>query len=293
MRVRSELALGADGASRSEAQTALHWRYANEKQVDGNGGGRGAVALFNSPGFAGSVTQPGELVGLPLAPLSRRVLFHQHCGLGLQGYEPGPYLRHVDHPRPCLVDALDDLRRQAAILRGHRLRWSRASSDGGPYAPACTIRAFFGPACLGSRGGWGVSYGFGSPTSITPRCSPWSDTSLNQRVAVSYTGGGWNLTAHLIYGTHFDSVNRRPAILRAPARRRVNCNPDFINLDLTATKKFGKWELGPVAFASWDVSTRSTAIRAESMGRRRSRGYDFGPVNLQIYATTDVTPGQL
>ena len=33
--------------------------------------------------------------------------------------------------------------------------------------------------------------------------------------------------------------------------------PDFLNLDLTATKKFGKWELGPVAFGSTDLPTRN------------------------------------
>ena len=31
----------------------------------------------------------------------------------------------------------------------------------------------------------------------------WSDTSLNQRFALSYTGNDWNLTANVIWGIHF------------------------------------------------------------------------------------------
>ncbi len=31
--------------------------------------------------------------------------------------------------------------------------------------------------------------------------------------------------------------------------------PDYLNLDITATKKFGKFEIGPVAFGSTDLPT--------------------------------------
>ena len=31
------------------------------------------------------------------------------------------------------------------------------------------------------------------------------------------------------------------------------CNPDFLNVDLTATRKFGDWEFGVVAFGSTDL----------------------------------------
>ena len=63
----------------------------------------------------------------------------------------------------------------------------------------------------------------------------------------------------------------------------------FINLDLTATKKFGKWEIGPVAYASWDLSSPIAGYSKQSQFAVGGLvGYDFGPVTLQVYVTTDV-----
>jgi hypothetical protein len=33
------------------------------------------------------------------------------------------------------------------------------------------------------------------------------------------------------------------------------CNPDFLNVDLTASRKFGDWEFGLVAFGSSDLNS--------------------------------------
>jgi Putative MetA-pathway of phenol degradation len=46
-----------------------------------------------------------------------------------------------------------------------------------------------------------------------------------------------------------------PQISPCPAPFGLNdCNPDFLNIDLTATKKFGKWEFGGVAYGSTDLT---------------------------------------
>ena len=66
-------------------------------------------------------------------------------------------------------------------------------------------------------------------------------------------------------------------------------NPNFINLDLTATKKFGKWELGPVAFYSSDLSKPEPGYPKQSQfGLGGLIGYWFGPVVLQAYVTTNL-----
>ena len=73
--------------------------------------------------------------------------------------------------------------------------------------------------------------------------------------ALSYTGNDWNLTANVIYGIQLDQVTNRPQISACPAPFGFNgCNPDFINVDLTATKKFGNWEVGPVAYGNADLT---------------------------------------
>jgi hypothetical protein len=65
---------------------------------------------------------------------------------------------------------------------------------------------------------------------------------------------GWHLTANLIWGIQFNDVTGRPQLSPCPAPLGVlGCNPDFLNLDLTATKKFGQWEIGAVGFGSTDL----------------------------------------
>ena len=106
-------------------------------------------------------------------------------------------------------------------------------------------------------------------------------TSFNQRFALSYTANGWNLTANVIYGTQLDSVTNQPQISPCPVPFGLKgCNPDFLNVDLTATKKFGKWEFGAVAYGSTDLTSPIASYQKQS--------YDFGPIKLQAYATTDV-----
>ena len=68
--------------------------------------------------------------------------------------------------------------------------------------------------------------------------------------AVTYNADNWDLTAHVIYGTTGDK-------LRAEPTNGLKDHPDYVNLDLTATKTLGKWEVGAVAFGSWDVSSVS------------------------------------
>jgi hypothetical protein len=67
------------------------------------------------------------------------------------------------------------------------------------------------------------------------------------------------------------------------------CNPDFINVDLTATKKFGKWEFGGVAYGSTYLTRPIVNYQKQSEfavgGLLR---YDIGPVTLQAYVTTEV-----
>ena len=118
----------------------------------------------------------------------------------------------------------------------------------------------------------------------------WSSNSLNQRFGFSYTGGGWNLTANVIYGTQLDSVTNRPQISPCPAPFSFKgCNPDFINLDLTATKTFGSWEFGAVAYGTADLTSPIAAYQKQSeFAVGGLFGYDFGPTKLQVYVTTDV-----
>jgi hypothetical protein len=149
--------------------------------------------------------------------------------------------------------------------------------------------ALFGQLAWDLGNGFGFSYALGAYFGIDQPVA-WSSTSLNQRFALSYTGNGWNLTANVVYGIQFDSVTDRPQISPCPAPFAFRgCNPNFINIDLTATKKFGKWELGPVAFGSTDLTSPIAGYQRQSQFAVGGLiGYDFGPITLQAYATTEV-----
>jgi hypothetical protein len=137
--------------------------------------------------------------------------------------------------------------------------------------------------------GWGVSYLLGAYINVNSEVA-WSDTSLNQRFALSYTGNQLNLTANVIYGTHFDHVTGSPQLSPCPVPFALNgCNPDFLNVDLTATRKFGDWEFGVVAFGSTDLTSPIEAYAKQSqIAVGGLIGKSFGGLILQTYLTTDV-----
>jgi hypothetical protein len=62
----------------------------------------------------------------------------------------------------------------------------------------------------------------------------WSDTSLNQRFALSYTANDWAATANVIWGIRLDSVTDRaqlsPCPVVSPTLPLNGCNPNFINV---------------------------------------------------------------
>ena len=104
--------------------------------------------------------------------------------------------------------------------------------------------ALFGQLAWDLGNGFGFSYALGAYFDV-PETGAFSSSSLNQRFALSYTADGWNLTANAIYGIQFDSVASRPQISPCPGLFDFEgCNPDFFNIDLTATqenRRMGGW----------------------------------------------------
>ncbi len=92
--------------------------------------------------------------------------------------------------------------------------------------------------------------------------------------ALSYLKDGWNLSSTFIYGTGAEGVDGSPA---------------WFNVDLTATKKFGKFEIGAVGYGSTDLSTPYWGYQQQSQFALGGLiGYDFDIVNVQLKLTRDV-----
>ena len=164
----------------------------------------------------------------------------------------------------------------------------------GDYFNGMYNPAVFGQLAWDLGYGWGVSYLLGAYFDYSSPVA-WSDTSINQRFAISYTANDWALTANVIWGIHTESVTDRPQLSPCPVPVSVQfpqgagCNPNFINIDLTAGRSFGKWQVAWVGFGSWDLNEPVFGYQKQSQFATGGLlGYDFGPVILQGYVTADV-----
>ena len=102
--------------------------------------------------------------------------------------------------------------------------------------------------------------------------------------SISYLANGWNLTATALYGKGRDGWNSQFA-------RQA----DWVNLDLTATKKFGKMEIGAIAYGSWDLNGDTANATTVCYPCKQSQfavgglvGYDFGSFVAQAKLAGDV-----
>jgi hypothetical protein len=223
--------------------------------------------------LAGSVTQPGETVGLPVgAPLPPGFYFLDTTDWGVRSTSPNTALGVTI---PVLAWSTP------WTFLGARVQFvvaTPAAEEGvnhTTYVDGLFNPFFGGQLAWDLGGGFGFSYLLGGYAGVHTPVS-FDTASLNQRVALSYTANGWNLTGNAIWGIQSQAIT-------------ATLNPDFFNIDLTATKKVGKWELGAVGFGSTDLSSPIPTYQRQSQFALGGLvGYDFGTMVLQVYLTRDV-----
>jgi hypothetical protein len=244
-----------------------------------------SLCASTSVAVAGSVTQPGETVG------------------AAAGAPPPPgfyFIDTFDWGRRNGVDV--ELAVNIPVLAwstpwtilGGRVVFLAAVPSLWAHSPGATNSDIYNPLLAGQLAwdlgnGFNFSYMLGAYFDMHSDLA-WSSTSLNQRFALTYNANGWNLTANLIWGVQLDSVTDRPQLSPCPPPFFFRgCNPDFINIDLTATKRFDKWEIGLVGFGSSDLNRPvPTYLKQSQFALGGLVGYDWGPVVTQAYVTTDV-----
>src|SRR6266568_7707273 len=94
----------------------------------------GVLSLCTAaPALAGSVTQPGETVGLNTgAPLPQGWYVIQYRGLGLQEHKPAAHVYGSHHSGRCLVNAVDDFGRETTVPGGVACGGSRRATKSKP-----------------------------------------------------------------------------------------------------------------------------------------------------------------
>ena len=130
--------------------------------------------------------------------------------------------------------------------------------------------------------GWNASLRAGAwlpSTQALPMALGRNYTAFQGGGSISYVANGWNLTATGIYGSggyknpDFFGMSQRP----------------WFNLDLTATKKFGKMEIGAIAYGSWDTGCVVAGCeKASQFALGGLVGYDFGSFIAQAKLAGDV-----
>jgi hypothetical protein len=191
----------------------------------------------------------------------------------------------------------------------------QSTASGAPNAPAqffpTVHNTYINPVTLSWNLGGGLfaSGGFafyvpdGSRYNLTANPDYWT---FEPHAAVSYLANGWDLTAHLLYDFNTASAGYSSPFAGTPAAAfgMGYRSGDQAFLDLTGTKKFGKWEIGPVAYFEWQTTsdqpgsgfTCAQMLAATKLGCGRATdyavgglvGYDWGPVALKVLMTESV-----
>src|SRR5712671_273380 len=259
----------------------------------------GVLSLCTAaPALAGSVTQPGETVGLNTgAPLPQGWYAINTVDWGCRNTTPqhtctGLTIPVIAWSTPWTIFGarLQFLGAWPAVEVGvqRNLPFDQGTYFNGLYNPLVS-----GQLAWDLGYGWGFSYLLGAYIDYKSPVA-WSDTSLNQRFALSYTANDWAATVTAIWGTHLESVTDRAQlspcpVQLSPALPLNGCNPNFINVDLTVGHSFGKWQVAWVGFYSSDLNAPILGYQKQSQFAMGGLlGYDFGPVVLQGWLTSDV-----
>lgn len=253
----------------------------------------GGVLLFcaAAPTFAGSPYQAGQTVGAAVgAPAPPGLYFANTASWGCRNTKPNEFCEGVSIPilfwsTPWTILGA----RPEFTLAPTNLVYIDIENTTHSFGLANPF--FSGQLAWDLGGGWGISYLLGVYLDVDTAFA-FSSDSLNQRVAVSYTANGWNLTTNFVLTTHFDEVTGSPQASPCPVSPVFpsnGCNPHSINVDLTATKRFGKWELGPIAYGSADLSSPVPGYLKQSQFAMGGLvGYWFDQLIVQGFVSTDV-----
>jgi len=143
-------------------------------------------------------------------------------------------------------------------------------------------------------GGWFASAAFnfmgpdGTRQTGTPNPDYWT---LEPAFAIAYLANNWVLAANFFYDIQTRSAG---VCCAAGALGGTVTSGNTFYGDLTAVYKFGKWELGPVGYFEVQTTADTGAGCPALCGNYQTVaigglvGYDFGPVDLQLWVTDQV-----
>nr|WP_244535325.1 transporter [Methylorubrum salsuginis] len=234
------------------------------------------TALTGQAAFAASAAQPGQTIGVPFgAPFPKGFYAVNLSSFGVRDTAPLNSESNVNLPTLLWATPFSVLGGQVQFIFVAPIVAS--SVRGAAYNSGWGQPLLAGQLAWDLGSGVGVSYLLGGYLPWDTRFLTQS-ASLSHRFAITYAANDWAITGNLLYGHMLES--------RSPTGVLY---PDYLNLDVTLTKKFGKWQVGPVAFASTDLPTNVASYRQQGqIAVGGLVGYNFGFMNVQGYVTRDV-----
>lgn len=235
-----------------------------------------AWGLGGTAAQAASAAQPGQTVGVPFgAPFPKGFYAVDLSSFGVRETEPRSSESNINLPTLLWATPYQVLGGQVQFIFVAPI--AASSVRGAPYNSGWGQPLLAGQLAWDIGNGVGVSYLLGGYLPWDTRFLTQS-ASLSHRFAITYAANDWSITANLLYG-HFLEKRSPTGVLY----------PDYLNLDFAMLKKFGKWQVGPVAFGSTDLNTNVVGYRQQGQVAVGGLvGYNFGPVNVQAYVTRDV-----
>jgi len=145
-------------------------------------------------------------------------------------------------------------------------------------------------------GGWFVStnFAFTSPNGTRQAGTPNPDYwTFEPQVNFSYLGNNWVASANFFY-----DINTKSQGVCCSQQGTITSG-NYIYGDLTAIYKLGKWSIGPVGYFEFQTTADTGSgcsvpnpVNGGAMCGRVQKaaagalvGYDFGPVDLQVWVT--------
>ncbi len=185
-------------------------------------------SAISRPALAGSAALPGQTIGLPTgAKIPVGVYFINLTSFGSRDTTPRNSESVPILPTVAWSTPWDLLGARVQLFVSQPIVFT--SPRGARYQSGVGQLLLAGQLAWDLGNDFGVSYFLGGYLPVDTRIVT-QEASLTHRFAASYTGNGYNITANLLYG-HFLNERSPFGVLY----------PDYLNLDLTATKKFGKF----------------------------------------------------
>jgi len=227
---------------------------------------------------AGSIQQPGETTGVALGPpLPQGVYFINFFNYGIRQSNPKDSTA-VDIP--ILAWSTPWTIAGGRLLLGVSTPAVNVDVHGGPnfgdlYYPEIIYGLGWHVTEQLSMSIFGATY--------FPVKNQLTDAVIGNRGtnrfggAATYADDGWTFSAYTQYGIPYGADGSVPG-----------GDHQWFNLDLTAMKSLGKWQVGVVAYGSTDTTSPYNGYKKQSqMAAGGLVGYDFGPFILQGKVTSE------